>query len=430
MRALVCCLAAAAVLTVAVPAASAQTTTVPPLEDVTLRGRVLGADGKPVANAHVRVNAIHDTTTAAIGFFATLGFGLLTCFAAPADSELCAVPNSKEFKANTDANGRYSFTFKNAHRRGQQTNTDYVFSIGVPSRAHSGAVVVASYELELQDAVHDAPDLRIWDPDVRLTPRARAYGVDYRRRPDSKNGGQILIGDKPSGLAVPDSREIDARLVEDQTFSVLANAAKDVTAAGTIYHQRFIAAPVTRKGELVPLSRNAPCTATRADGTAAHCGYTDGDLVTAGVVDPNPCAFPTDRNCQSAVTTVTVDLGAAKEVGDIRTRCTCQLEGSTDATAWHGLPSSGTFGKQSLRYVRVTGASLAAIPEISVWPPWPDTGRSIGLLPGFGGRGSGGDDAATPWGLALVALGALAVAGGLWLRRRRGDDVAEVRRPL
>jgi hypothetical protein len=416
LRATFCCLAAAVVLAVAVPAASAQTTTVPPLEDVTLRGRVLGADGAPVANAHVRVNAMHDTTTAVIGFFATFGLGLLTCFAPPADGELCPVPNSKEFKANTDANGRYSFTFKNAHRRGQQTNTDYVFSIGVPSHARAGATVVASYELELQDAVHDAPDLRVWDPAVTLAPRARAYAVVYPRRPNSKNSGQVFIDDKPSGLAVPDSREIDARAVEDRPFSVLANAAKDVTAAGTIYHQRFIAAPATRKGELVPLSRNAPCTATRADGTTAHCGYTDGDLVTAGVVDTNG-AVP--------VTTVIIDLGAPKQVADIRARCGCELAASTDATTWHDLARDGTFGAQSMRYVRVTGGSLASVPEISVWPPWPDSTPGIKLLPGLGGGDDGG---ARPWGLILVALAVLAVAGRLVLRRRHDDDITEVGR--
>jgi MYXO-CTERM domain-containing protein len=414
-------LVALALLATPAVARAQTTTTLPPLEDVTLRGRILNANGTPLANAHVVVDAVNDSGIAAVGFFTTLGFSLLTCLAPNTpDRELCPVPNSKRFKANTDAGGRYALTFKNAHRRGIQTDTDYVLSVGVPSQALTGAFVVASYELELQDAVHNAPDLRVWDPAVTLSPTERAYRVAYKTRPNSKNTTQVLFSGKPSGASVDDHDNIDARAVEDQAFSVVANAAKDLTAAGTIYHQRFTAAPVTRKGALVPLSRHAACSATRADGAAAHCGYTDGDLVTPGVVDPNPCDFANETQCQSPITKVVVDLGAPKSVGDVRARCSCELQASSDGQVWHNLPRSGTFGAQKLRYVAVTGQSLGPIPEISVWPPWPDSGSDIGLLPGSSRGGKNGDDGSSPpWLLALLALGGLGYATRTIAKRRR-----------
>jgi hypothetical protein len=258
---------------------------------------------------------------------------------------------------------------------------------------------------------------------VTIVPAEHEYRVNYRRRPDSKNGGQVVANGKPlAGAGLSDTDGIDARAVEDNVFSFIANAAKDVKAAGTIYHQRFTAAPVARKGALVPLSRGAACTATRSDGTAAHCGYTDGDLVTPGVVDPNPCFGLSRGACQQPVKKVAVDLGAVNNVGEVRTRCTCQVQASRDGASWFNLPASGAFRAQKLRYVAMTGESLAPVPELSVWPPWPDSAQGIGLLPGAQG-GSANGHSGRPWLLGLVAAVALAVAGRL-LRRRR--DVAEV----
>jgi hypothetical protein len=215
--------AAAAVLVALTPsAARAQTTTtsLPPLEEVTLRGKVLRPDGSPLANTALRVDAVNDSGFAILGFFFTAGLSTLACFAGP--NEVCPLPNSKRFNSTTDAGGNYSFTFHNAHRRGIQTDTDYILSIGLPSRSDPNAVVVASYELELQDAVHPAPDLTVWDPTVSIKPAERGYRIDYARRPVSKNGIEVLIGGKAAGAHVSDDRDVDARDLEDQTFAVVA----------------------------------------------------------------------------------------------------------------------------------------------------------------------------------------------------------------
>ena len=424
---------------IALPATARAQQEQPPLEDVTLRGRVLRSDGTPLANTALRVDArTGGSGLAFFGFFFTLGFSSISCFTG--GSELCPIPNSKRFNSSTDANGNYSFTFTNAHRRGQQTDTDYILSVGTPSRAGGDKVVVASYELELIDAVHNAPDLVMWDPAVKVTPRARGYELAYPRRPDSKNSHRVMVADKEARLSVNDGT-IDARDIEDATINVIPNASKDVTAAGTIYHQRFVAASVTLKGPLVPLSRGAACSATLADGSQApQCGYTDGDLVTAGIDDRTSCRydFDTDQRVRAGSPSgpsvpcvkpsATIDLGAAKKVGEVRTRCGCDVEGSSDGVAWRKLPAGQFPSSQSLRYVRVTGSSVASTPEISVWPPWSDDIAATPLAPAKSAEPTkdkpvrvtplaGGDDQprsnkGTPWvvvGIALVALAGVAV---------------------
>jgi hypothetical protein len=425
-------LAAALIVTAGLSATAAQAQEEPPLEDVTLRGRILRPDGKPLANTPLRVDAVKDEGFALFSFFATFGLSTLTCFAP--ESAACPIPSSKRFNSTTDADGRYSFTFPNAHYRGEQTNTDYYLSVAMPSAAGGGRVVVGSYELELWDAVHDAPDVVMWDPSLTIKPGAHDYGVEYKPRPQSSNRVRVTIGDDALAGALTGQGSVDARAIEDQTVSVVLNASKDERAVRTIYHQRFVSAQFALRGGLVPLSRGAACSIARSDGSGAGaCNHTDGDLVAPGFQPPSDdapaeCRFPltyrtttTSVACPKPYDTVTIDLGAAKQVGEVRTRCGCAMTGSVDGTAWRTLPTSGVLGSpQSLRYVRVTGPSAPSSSEISVWPPWPDGVAVTPLVPdGPAGSiaapvdsGGGGDtDGPRPWLLAAVALAALVVIG-------------------
>jgi hypothetical protein len=419
----------------------------PPLEDVTLRGRILRPDGRPLANTAVRVDAVKDDGFAMFSFFFTFGFSSFTCF--DPSNDLCPIPNSERYNSTTDTNGNYSFTFPDAHRQGEQTNTDYYLSVAMPSKVGGDKAAIASYELELWDAVHDAPDLVLWDPSAKVTARERGYSLAFDRRPDSKNKHTALIGKQKFADASSDSGVVDARAIEDANVTLVPNASKDVKGGRTIYHQRFDGAPVALKGTQVPLSRRASCTATRKDGSlAARCGFTDGDLITPGVVDANPCIyFPNGEKagsyrdvasgqevpCQEPVTTVTIDLGAAKEVGEVRSRCGCTLAASSDGRSWSEVPNRELGAPQSMRYLRATGSSLGHTPEISVWAPWPDNVAATPLAttttiaaeaPNVAAPSSPTtatpDDGDRPWLLAGVALAALAaVAYQLGKARRQ-----------
>lgn len=347
-----------------------------PYEDVVMQGRLLRPDGSPAANTPVVV-----TTSSGFGFFsffATLGLSTLACFGGA--NGVCPVQPGKAWHTVTDANGRYSFTFKDAKRPGEQTDTDYFFNAGIASKTNPKTIVVASYELELLTSVHNAPDVTLWDPPVSLTPRELGYEVSYPPRKDSANGARVYFGDKEAPATTLRNGVIDAREVEDSVFSVVPTASKDVTAEGTIYHQRFRAASITRRGTLVPISRDAPCTATRKDGTRLQCSATDGDLATRSVADEETCEYEPDgtpewfnrADCKAPVTELTIDLGQPKEVGEVRPRCGgCALTGSKDGASWVNLPASGAIGTpRALRYIRLTSTSrsLSYVPEVSVWP--------------------------------------------------------------
>ena len=422
-------------------AQTAQTTqTQPPQrEDVILQGKVLRPDGSPAANTPVRVD-----TSSGFGFFnffATLGLSTLACFGG--ENELCPIQSGHSWETVTDKAGHYSFTFKNAHRVGEQTDTDYTFSVGLASTANPKEVVVGSYELELLTHIHNAPDIKLWDPTVSLEPAEHGYKVSYPPRANSQNNAQLLIGDREDNKALRNSI-VDAREVEDSSFSVVPRAFDDVANEGTIYHQRFRAAGATRRGTLIPISRGAACTAVRKDGTRLTCGATDGDLSNPSVVEPqgtNVCdsfdyesrerGFQSD--CVEPVTEITIDMDKPKSVGEVRARCNgCEVTASADGATWTNLPYSGVLNTpHSYRYIRLSSkTTLQYVPEVSVWPS--DDVKSISPLPDKTGDGvqaispsnpSKDDDSTvgheTPWGQMLLGF-AIAGAGLFAVTRKRG----------
>jgi hypothetical protein len=124
------------------------------------------------------------------------------------------------------------------------------------------------------------------------------------------------------------------------------------------------------------------------------------------------------------VKSVTIDLGAVKEVGEVRTRCSCSVTASDDGATWRKLPASGEYGKpKSMRYVSVSGTSIGSVPEVSVWAPWPDvaaTPLGPGDAPPIGGVGQpdssdGGNG--TPWLPGAIALAALFAVASTALNR-------------
>ena len=309
---------------------TAQTT----LEDVVLRGRILAPDGSPLADTPVVVDAVNDDGFAIVAFFFSLGTSTLACLDTP--SEPWPFPNSERFTGVTDGEGRYEFVFPEAHAPGVETDTDCILQVAVPVEGADFGPR-ASYELELVDAVHDAPDLRLWDPALTVT-------------------------------------------VDDGDLNA--------TSGRTIYHQRFTGKPVDVQGELVPASRGAACTAARLDGSVVEsgCGFTDGDLVTPAVPDETPCRYWADGTpmqlvdvstgepvpCQPPVEQVVIDLGVPVAVGQARPPPGEMYELSPDGVTWQRAPAgAGPREGTVAQYVRLTGHDLGLRPELSVWPPTP-----------------------------------------------------------
>lgn len=293
-----------------------------PLEDVALQGRILRADGTPLANTGIYVESVKP-------------------------SHLLTGEKKTRFTATTDARGRYRFVFPKAHEVGKQTNTDYFL------HASSGNLRV-SYELELKDAVHEAPDLTFWDPELLVGSSGGDYAYRLTELPGGYTSVSAMVGD--TELSHYDYGTINGRTVEDVPLLLVPHAFADVGANGTVYHQRFVGTGVPFRGTHVPVSRGATCVATQRDKSTRDCaGLTDGELTKK----------PIPMDCCDAVV---IDLGRVRSMDDIAANdCTCAIEVSTDKVTWLDF-RFGSSPKPPGRYVRITSASLETLTEVSVWP--------------------------------------------------------------
>lgn len=293
-----------------------------PLEDVTLRGRILRPDNTPLARTAIYAESVKPS-----GFLSGA--------------------RTTRFDARTDAQGRYRFVFKKAHKRGEQTNTDYFVHVALGK-------IAASYELELQDAVHDAPDLVLWDPEFSVTPSGEDYAVALTERTGLRTSVSAEVGDAVIGSY--DYGTIAGRDIEDAAVLLVPHASYTAGSGGTVYHQRFTGASMPFRGTHVPISRRTPCTVTWKDDSTHSCrGLTDGEL-TKQVLSKKCCSG------------IVIDLGSVRTMDDIDAEgCTCSIEVSVDQTTWLDFRFS-TPPKPPGRFVRVAGFGVDQLKEVSVWP--------------------------------------------------------------
>ena len=396
--------------------------------DATLTGRVVGPDGSPLAGAPVTVVEGRSGfgLDAALTAIFTLG---IACVASPT---ACDLGGRVADAGTTDAEGRYELTLPGAHLPGFETDEDWVLQVGRAPVAGELTGPSSSFELEVNTAVHEAPDLAVWDG----TPTVTTVGDLLRIALPALGGdagldevGPRFVDDGGDVVWHVEGETVDPRVLEDRSTRFVASGGKDVTVrhadGRTIYHQQVATATVPYAGALVPLSRAKPCASSA--GGLVGCPHTDGDLVTR-----TPLA--TDE-------AVTVDLGAPAEVGLVVVRGggsqgsdEVVVEASADGTAWQRLPHRRLSGAEgwsagprpregvlSARYVRV-GGGVAELAEISVWAP--TAAERAAAAPSSsdgegGGGGPGGDDDAVPWGAALTGGALVLGAGGLLIAARR-----------
>jgi hypothetical protein len=401
----------AAPATTAAPVAAQQQPppTAPPREDVRLVGRLLRPDGAPLAQHPIVVDAVSsgDLGSALFAFFGTFGLACIADAFVDPSSNVCIPEGGRvtRYSGRTDSAGRYSILLPSAHYVGQESNTDFYLRVAMPPRQGQRSGPAAEYELEVIDPVQEAPDMRLWDSNLRITPsggRARVDWTPFDAGGRSRNtGGEI----EPANLIDLDlsspGTTFDLHLLEDTQLTVRQSAAIDVRNARTIYHQRFVAPAVAFKGTFVPLSRGKPC-------APAPCGLTDGDLVT-------PAAPPTAP---------TIDLGAEVPVWLVVARgCSgCSVSVSRDGVAFRPLSTTDQYGRaragipRKVRFVRVDGAPTQ-LAEVSAWDTTPVRGTVVAGPPTLGDFDATSTSRMFPLALALAALG-LTAAGAVLAWRR------------
>lgn len=397
--------------------------------DATLTGRILGPDGAPLAGAAVTVVEKGSTRglDAALAAVFTLGIACV------ADPPTCDAGERVVDAATTDADGRYALTLPHAYLPGYETDEDWVLSVGRAPADGERTGPSSSFELEVNTAVQEAPDLALWDGSPSLVvegSQARVRMPELSAGPDLQDAAPRFVDAGGGLLWTVVGEVVDLRVLEDRA-AVLASAGRaDVTVrhddGRTIYHQRVATAAIPFTGTAVPASRAKPCALSTE--ALVGCWVTDGDLVTSSEVPPDA--------------TLTVDLGAPAEVGLVVLRGTTGLRGtpprievSVDGAAWQALParrldgaagwSAGARpgdGIPQVRYLRLRAPEALSLAEVSVWPPTeserltahPD---AVGREGGGPADGDGLDD--VPWALAVVAGALVLLVGAATLRGAR-----------
>lgn len=367
-------LASSLVLLVApspIPASARQVSTT---SDARVVGRVVTADGAPAPGVPMRI--------------------------VKTDTGVFPGPSRTIASLRTGGDGRYSGSLPGAYIVGTETDADWIITASRPAGRGETEGATSSFELEVNTAVQEAPDLPLWESTPAVTIDGYRVHVSVPGGPPAGVDPHVVLGPTTANGR---SGEFDLRSFEPggdggrgaMTAAGVAHA--DITVGHregrTIYHQRIRTPTVAvKEPPLVPPSRGAPCGMVLTDGSviaADGCAATDGDFsATVRPAGSTTTTGPASTTPSPGVASVTVELARATDVESVFVRrCdrTCTVEVSANGSSWvkprsveAGSSHEGTVliarfepvtGARSVRVSR-PGGSLS-LSEISAWPARP-----------------------------------------------------------
>ena len=299
-----------------------------PPEAVPVHGRVVDANGRPVAGALVSLTQEQGAFEAFFTAFAVLGTLGLACL-----TDICELPYGE---ARSGADGRYTVYL-------EKVPDDYTLAVG----GKDGPLVTATVRFAGRPV--RLPDVAVWSPAPYLERRGNEARVRFRSPParlGSWVSAQALVADRNDRelVRLDQARSgdaFDARLLEDAAARLSVTVRVRSALGPTAYVARTAVS-----GGLRPVSRGKPCFEYGRAGRPIRqspCGLTDGDLVrnwSPKVADyscgeNNPC----DRR-------VMVDLGSARRLSFLVARgCDTffdEIESSVDGRTWTTLADRHT----------------------------------------------------------------------------------------
>lgn len=350
---------------------------VDPSADVEISGQVVGADGRPVKGAEVRV--------VAGGGFSDL-LGLVPVLRWSCVGGGCA---GLDETLRTGADGRVRVRTKGQETRTPAGNARAMALVAVdaadPPEGALGRGGAVQHFLVLQEQVA-LPPLALWRTAVSAASAGSRLRISFTplADPNVKYGWDFadLQGNSLVDVDLGGGRTVDARLLEDFPGRMAVTAALEGAAADTAWRS-----PVyPYQGTLRPPSRGAACIRRdRAGKATVHrpCGLTDGSLRTTGPVPSDDCVDLSDAAttlCRDRAGPVDIDLGRAHDISLVVVRgvqFTTPVLTSVDGVTWTPLgrdeiapDSKGTLVLESpprpARYVRLA-ASGEETPEVAVW---------------------------------------------------------------
>jgi hypothetical protein len=123
-----------------VPATARQVSTT---SDARLVGRVVTADGAPAPDVAMKI--------------------------VKTDTGVFPGPSRTIATMKTRADGSYSGSLPGAYVAGTETDADWIITASRPARRGEAEVASSSFELEVNTAVQEAPDLPLWDSTPTVT---------------------------------------------------------------------------------------------------------------------------------------------------------------------------------------------------------------------------------------------------------------------
>lgn len=356
---------------VVLSACGVQQSGIDPNATVTISGKVLSADGFPLASTKVVLVKELDLGESVGGLFVTAVTLGLACLADHPPA-LCA---NNAHIATTDGNGSYSFSVKASDTTGSLglASTMEVMARGAATGMQiSGPASLAEFNVQTTSLA--LSDLRLWRPNMSFgfdggaawTPLPGSYGSSpaYSVELYDLHGNQWwVIAPMKSG------DRFDSRIPEDIKGAADVAARAHGTASGTTVDFTYASDSLPFHGIAgAPPSRGAPCAAVTSSGAGAFdssCALTGGTLG-----NRLPAAF-------SAASGVVIDLGQDRALSLVVVKgCTaqCSVALSSDLTSWSQAGTlSGAYAtapitlNRSARYVRVSGTNIAELRQVSVW---------------------------------------------------------------
>jgi hypothetical protein len=342
---------------------------------VTITGKALAADGRPLANAKVALIRELDMGQAIGGLFVTAVTLGIACLADHPPA-LCA---NNSHTAPTRTDGTYSFSVRGADTQGSvgiASTMEVLVRVAPGNGQAAGALALAEFKVQTSNV--QVPDLRIWNPPVDLSTDRRSArlirptlpasgygtGAKYWLEFDNAKGRVAwVVGSLGADAAV------DSRILEDLRGTAFVGARTTSSAGGLAVAFTFVSGAIGFEGLAGPApSRGASCAAVTAGASDAFktpCSLTSGD-------------FGGAYTSGAAPTGVLIDLGEVRSIYLVVVRgCSgqCSIAAGADPSALRDAGSiSGEYGAltvspaRSVRYVRVTGSQgVSLMRQISVW---------------------------------------------------------------
>lgn len=348
---------------------------VDPDASVTVTGRALNAAGKPLADTKVLLFKQADIGEVVFG--SILAVGTL--------STICLLPDAPAIcrearTSTTDADGNYSFELKGSDTQGTLGTASTINVVFAGSRSSTTLSFVA------KEGEVSLPDARLWNASPRVSQGGGQIRLSFAKLPGGgktaysaqlyEAKGQAPLWSQPlSGT----NAVVDARILEDRSGSVAANASTKLPGSGGTGDVRvsYLSAKVpVRATAGAPLSRGRRCAPVTGTAPAKNAGFS-ACATTDGKLDA-PARLTVANG--GVVTGAVVDLGGVRPVDLVVARgFTGQvlLELSDDGRTYRTVStSSGSAvalevpGGQRARFVRLrapAGVDQSLSSELSVW---------------------------------------------------------------